>query len=112
MTDGDLEHFRAILGAWGLNDRSPDGKAAWRFAETRAKALIRSPMGAAAVQSIAEALHQRGELDGEEVAALCRDAYGGRECRFGAWTDHWPPTLAQIRAGHIPERRPAAQAVA
>ena len=44
----------------------------------------------------------RGEIEGDEIAALCREAYGGRECAFGAWDDQRPPTLAQLRSAYIP----------
>jgi hypothetical protein len=100
--DGDLKIINRLLDAWGWGEGTPENEAAWRLAETRTAALTRSPMGSAAIRSIAGALLERGEVDGDEIAALCRFAYGGRQCAFGAWTDHWPPTLAQIRAGYIP----------
>jgi hypothetical protein len=44
----------------------------------------------------------KSELTGDEVAALCRAAYDGRQPAYGVWLPHWPPTLAQLRAGFIP----------
>jgi hypothetical protein len=102
--DGDLGHLRTILEAWGWSKDAPEYEATWQLAGARASALVRSPMGSAAIRSIAGALFERGEVDGDEVRALCRTAYGGRECAFGAWLNQWPPTLAQIRIGFIPER--------
>lgn len=100
---GDMSDFSKLLHAWDLDDTE-----CWtvsRAAENRAAALVRSPQGSAAIKAVADALMLRGSIPGERVASLCRKAYGGRQCAFGAWMDHWPPTLDQIRAGHIPERR-------
>lgn len=99
--EGDMRHVRTILDAWGLN--TDDCAAVAWAAETRASALVRSRIGSTAIKAIADALMERGEADGEEIAGLCRNAYGGRECPFGAWSSFWPPTLDQIRAGFIPE---------
>lgn len=110
--DGDLSHLRTILEAWGWAKDTPEHRDAWQLAGTRASALVRSPMGAAAIRSIAGALLERGEVNGDEVRAMCRAAYGGKECAYGAWSGHWPPTLAQIRAGYIPERSRTSRAVA
>lgn len=101
---GDMAHYKMVIEAWGLSD---DDR--WRVsasAEACASALVRSPMGQAAIQSLAGALMERGEVLGSEAATLFRAAYGGRECEFGAWGRHWPPTPAQIRAGFIPEALP------
>lgn len=62
------------------------------------------PKGAAAIRALADALMERGEVECEEIGAIFRAAYDGRECRFGAWDAHWPPTLDQLRTGFIPER--------
>jgi len=68
----------------------------------RATALIRSPAGWAAITAIAEALHARGQLTGQQVAKLCRAAYDGRQPEYAIWQEHWPPTLEQLRAGFVP----------
>lgn len=107
---GDMDHLQAILDAWRLNGEDRD--LVTRTAETRASALVRSPQGAAAIRSIADTLIVRGRLSGDQIAARCRTAYGGRQCRFGAWLNRWPPTLAQIRAGFIPERIKRSSAIA
>lgn len=99
--DGDMKFARAIREAW-FPDEADNREAAF-LAERRAAALVRSAPGSAAIRAMAAALLDRGEIDGDEIGTLCRGAYGGRECRFGAWNDHWPPTLAQLRAGFIPE---------
>lgn len=106
---GDMKGAAAILDAWDLTEAERSA-IAWD-AERRASALVRSRMGAAAIRGIAAVLLERGEIDGNRIAELCRAAYGDRECAFGAWTDRWPPTLVQIRAGHIPDP-PAASRVA
>lgn len=99
--DGDLQHTRDILDAW-YPDRAERSTVALT-AERRASALVRSPQGSAAIRAMADALMDRGEIKGDEIAFLCSQAYGGRACRFGGWAEHWPPTLAQLRAGFIPE---------
>lgn len=106
----DMEDARNILGGWDLDE--DERNAVVLSAQDRAAALVRSKMGSAAIQAVAAALLDRGEIDGDEIAALCRPAYGGQECAFGAWSDHWPPTLAQIRSGHVPERPAPSQASA
>lgn len=99
---GDMKGFGAIIDAWKLSEE--EKRAVCLTAEARATALVRSPQGSAAIKAMADALMLRGQMSGERIATLCRRAYGGRECAFGAWMDHWPPTLEQIRAGYIPER--------
>ncbi|WP_147840895.1 hypothetical protein [Methylobacterium sp. WL6] len=100
---GDLSHFHTIAGAWGWGQRSTESARAKQLAGARAEALIRSPMGAAAIKSIAESLLERGKVDEDEIGRLCRTAYGDKQCKPAVWPGHWPPTLAQIHAGHIPE---------
>lgn len=99
---GDMKNSRAILDAWDLPEE--EYRAVTLAAEARASALVRSPQGAAAIKAIADVLMLRGQISGDRIASLCRTAYGGRECAYGAWMDQWPPTLDQIRAGYIPER--------
>lgn len=100
--EGDLRTSGQILDAWYADPL--ESREAALAAERRAVALVRSRPGAAAIRTMADALMQAGEIDGDEIASICREAYGGRECPFGAWAKHWPPTLAQIRGGFIPER--------
>ena len=101
---GDMARYREVLDAWTLpEDECTRVSAA---AEARATALVGSPAGQAAIQALAVVLMERGEVFGDEAAALFRAVYGGRECEFGAWSRHWPPTPAQIRAGFIPEASP------
>ena len=97
----DVNEASDILDGWGLEGEARSA-VAWA-AQQRASALVRSRPGSAAIGLIATRLMDRGEVDGSEIAALCRQAYGGRECDFGAWDAHWPPTLTQIRSGFIPE---------
>lgn len=107
---GDMKHLRIILDAWPMSEAERNDLC--REAEARAAALVRSRMGAAAIRAVADRLLARGYLDGDEIASLCRSAYGDRECAFGAWSHHWPPSLAQIRSGHIPPPPDASRAVA
>lgn len=86
---GDLKSSREILDAWFPEDDEARATAS-RQAQQRASALVRSASGAAAIRSVAAALYEGGELSGEEIGELFRSAYGGRECRFGAWIEHWP----------------------
>jgi hypothetical protein len=60
--------------------------------------------GSAAIKAISGALMKRGVLSGAQVSKLCREAYNGQECPFGAWLHRWPPTLEQIRIGYIPQQ--------
>ncbi len=104
MFDGglrDMEQAGTVLNAWQLSE--VDECALRELSYGRAVALVRSRQGTAAIKAMADALMERGEIDGVEIGALCRDAYGGRQCAFGAWNRHWPPTIAQLRAGYIPE---------
>jgi hypothetical protein len=96
----DLAHVRKVLDEWGLNEDAR--REAARLAEDRAKALVRSPRGWRAVKAMADALLARGELDGGEVARLCRDAYDGREQTRQAWETAWPPRLSDLRADLMP----------
>lgn len=99
----DLKGMRALLDGWGLF-----GDARYTLegqAQMLAVALVRSPAGAAAIKTMADALMGRGEITGDEIGRLCRVAYGGQQCEFGAWNAHWPPNPAQLRAGFIPEDR-------
>lgn len=107
---GDMKSFSTIVDAWGFTEE--EERAVCQTAEARAAALVRSPQGSAAIKAIADVLLARGQITGDRIAALCRKAYGGRQCRFGAWIDHWPPTLAQIRSGHIPDPAAPSRAVA
>lgn len=96
----DFADIAFIMDNWGLSDT--EEREVLRAAERRAVALVRSRRGASAVRAMADALMERGEIDGKEIDYLCRAAYGGRQPEFGAWNDHWPPTLSEIRASHIP----------
>ncbi len=98
----DMARLKIVLDAWDLHD--DEGHASAALAGKRATALVRSPKGAAAIGALADALMERGEVECEEIGTIFRGAYDGRECRFGAWNAHWPPTLDQLRAGFIPER--------
>ena len=100
----DMKHFRMVLDAWNLPPEYR--REVSDLAEARASALVRSPMGAAAIRALADRLMEEGEVEGDEIAAVFRQAYGDRQCPYGAWDAHWPPTLAQIRAGFIPEPLP------
>lgn len=106
----DARHVMRILDAWEPDLMDDELHVIDVASEERARALVRSPQGAEAIRLMAEPLMARGELSGAQIRALCRRAYGGRECAFGAWLNQWPPTLAQIRAGYIPERLAAAVA--
>lgn len=106
----DMNHARIVLDAWPLS--AEERRVVELNADARAKALVRSPKGRAAIKAIADVLMDRGEIDGDEIAGLCRVAYDGLECAFGAWSNHWPPTLTRIRSGHIPEPPSASRAVA
>ncbi|WP_157914160.1 hypothetical protein [Methylorubrum populi] len=98
----DMERAKLVVGAWDLSDAEQHELLA--LADARAAALVRSKAGAAAIKAIADALMERGRLTGEQIATLCRRAYGGRECAYGAWNAYWPATPEQIRSGFIPER--------
>jgi hypothetical protein len=92
------------MDAWLLDVEAGEGQELEVLVAAWTRALVRSPQGSSAIRVIADALVARGELSGAQIATLCREAYGGRECAFEAWATCWPPTLAQIRAGYIPER--------
>ncbi|MCJ2093982.1 MULTISPECIES: hypothetical protein [unclassified Methylobacterium] len=104
----DMERFSAIMEGWSLDKAARSELEAKVDAWTRG--LVRSPLGSAAIQAVASALMARGRLSGAQIAILCRQTYGGRECAFEAWATCWPPTMAQIRAGYIPERSAMAAA--
>lgn len=84
--EGDLQRAAEILSASGLSGAEQD--ALGEAVKAQATALVRSPMGRAAIRNMAAALFEQGELNGDEVASLCRSAYGDRECAFGAWSTH------------------------
>jgi hypothetical protein len=46
-----------------------------------------------------ETLYERGRIEGDEIEAMCEAAYGRKMAPFMGWIPHWPPTMAQIRAG-------------
>lgn len=97
---GDIAHIIMILEAWGLNQN--ESAKLRTEAEKRASALLRSQMGSAAIRAVAEALLEHGEVEGDEINRLCRNAYGDRQCPYDAWSTCWPPTLEQLRTGYIP----------
>lgn len=104
--DRNMARFRAVVDAWFPGGEA-DGDGAERAALERrvvdwTRVLVGSPMGQAAIGSIAEALRIRGSLSDDRIARLCRSAYGDRECRFEGWAPHWPPTPRQLRRGFIP----------
>ena len=70
----DMEAAADILGGWELDE--DERNAVVLSAQDRAAALVRSKMGSAAIRAVAGALLERGEIDGDEIAALCRAAYG------------------------------------
>ncbi len=98
--DQDMAQAREIAAAWF--DDEVDRRAAHFRADRRAAALVRSRKGWMAISALASAVFRKGEIDGDEVDALCAGVYGG-EFRYGVWDKAWPPTLEQIRDGHIPE---------
>lgn len=68
----------------------------------RARTLLRSPRATAATTALADVLHDRGWLNGQEIAAICAEAFAGREPAREAWSESWPPTDAQLREAFIP----------
>ncbi|MCJ2114188.1 hypothetical protein MKK64_23755 [Methylobacterium sp. E-025] len=96
----DMKHFKILVNAWKLPEK--EQRAISGLAEARAAALVRSPMGSAGIRNLADLLMEHGEVDGEKIAAVFRQAYGGRQCAYGAWDAHWPPTLIQIQDGFVP----------
>ncbi|NGM33786.1 hypothetical protein G4G93_07535 [Methylobacterium sp. DB0501] len=98
----DMKHAQFLVDAWDLPHE--EQREILQLSQARATALVQSKPGAAAIKAVADALMQRGRLTGKQIARLCRAAYGGRECAFGAWYAHWPAIPKQIRAGFIPER--------
>ncbi len=102
----DLDDTKTIAAEWFVEEADQD--RAHRLGECLAKALVRSPKGAAAIHVMAEVLYQCGDLDGAEIDELCSTAYG-EPYVYDRWAEVWPPTPAQIRSGFLP---PARQAVA
>lgn len=102
----DIAQHSTVMRAWFPGVGPLDGHSVYEGLHRRvdrwARALVRSPMGSAAIHAMAEKLRTRGRLSGVQVAAVCRDAYGGRECAFEAWAGRWPPTEKQLRDGFIP----------
>lgn len=98
----DMQHAQGLVDAWDLPHE--EQRELLRLSELRAVALVRSKLGSVAIKAIANALMERGRLTGGQIARLCRNAYGGRECAHGAWNAHWPATPKQIRGDFIPER--------
>jgi len=101
--DQDMAQAREIAAAWF--DEEVDRRAAHFRADRRAAALVRSRKGWMAISALASAVFRKGEIDGDEVDALCAGVYGG-EFRYGGWDKAWPPTLEQIRDG-ISRSRPS-----
>ncbi len=66
------------------------------------RALVRSELGWRAIERMVDVLMERGVLEYEEAKAILADAYGAPMPRFGAWADHWLPSLDAIRAGWLP----------
>lgn len=104
--EGDLADVQRIIEAWF--DGDPDKTVRVR-ADGIARSLVRSEKGWKAITVMAEALHRKGEIDGDEIDAICSEAYG-QPLEYGAWLNSWPPTPKQIRDGYIPVRPPQMQA--
>lgn len=98
----DIKHAKIVLDAWNLDSSKRDQME--KLACRRAAALVRSAKGALAIKALANALVERGEIEGEEVGRIFRGFYDGQQCKFGAWNAYWPPTLRQLRDGVVPER--------
>ncbi|MGD0633322.1 MAG: hypothetical protein ABSA13_03450 [Beijerinckiaceae bacterium] len=92
----DYKRAAALADTW-----LPSRREAFVAAHRRASALIRSTKGWAAILSLAGALLTKGRIESDEIDSLCRAAYGS-EPDFFAWVECWPPTLEQLRAGHVP----------
>lgn len=104
--DDDLTRFCAVMAGWFPGVEPNDGDAGYEALEARVdawtRALVRSRHGRTAIRAVADALFVQGRLSGRRAAELCREAYGGRECAFEAWAEHWPPTTDELRRGFVP----------
>ncbi len=70
----------------------------------RAAALVRSEAGWRAIAALATTLLQRGEVQWTEAEPLLAAAYGHERPNPNAWIAAWPPSLAMIRDGQLPEQ--------
>jgi hypothetical protein len=96
--DGDLASKRRLLD-WEYTDKA--AREAARFlAERRASKLVWSASGWRAITAMAEALHENGEITGDEIEDLCCAAYGvsrlNRDGRLLAMHEAHPWPLAMF----------------
>ena len=68
----------------------------------RARTLLRSSRATTATTALADVFQERGWLNGKEIAALCVEAFAGRQPVHEAWSERWPPTDEQLREAHVP----------
>lgn len=85
LTAGDMadaDEAGRIAVEWFRD--GPATIAACDEAERIARALVQSPAGWAAIETVADALQHRGELDGREISAMCIETFDG-EPHHDAW---------------------------
>lgn len=100
--EDDVECISQILRAWKCNDERQ--VYIKKISEDRAVALISSPQGSGAIKSIAEALMRTGKMKHDEIDTVCREHFDGAKPSKKLWIESWPPTIDQLRSGHIPRR--------
>ena len=94
----DMEHAHSIANAWLV---PTDG--AIKLAKKRARALTGSKMGWSAVCAMADYLLYNGTMTGRTIEEICFNEFGDKRPTYDAWREFWPASIAQLRAGHIPE---------
>ncbi len=99
--DGDVADMHRLTHEWF--DTEAERDKAFEDAFARASALVRSPPGRRAITALAGRLKDTGLVDCEEAERIFEAAYGRKMVRFGAWSEHWPPALGQLRQGWLPE---------
>ena len=99
---GDAEAIDRILA--DLSDDPVEQAKIRQRAQALAEALIRSAPGWRFIELLAEKLLavKHGTLQHRSCVAIFRKAFGLSPPAFGAWNNHWPPTLARVRVGWLP----------
>jgi hypothetical protein len=98
----DVARIHSILAE--LSDDQAQQTVILRRAQDLAQALIRSEPGWRFIKLLAAKMLdlKHGSLGHRRSAAVFREAFGRPPPLYGAWDNHWPPTLAQFRTGWLP----------
>ncbi len=107
LEGGQADALRALATAGWLHSTEAEKWSALALSTRRASALVRSSKGWRAISAIANALIDRGIIDGDDIDTVCCKAYGiDEQHRREAVHDAWPWPMNALKAGVLEGVRP------